>query len=62
MQCVHDSPCQIPQQVVVLILARTVVTVQVHLHLTNPVIGEEMVQVVNNRISSLGDGHSFVNQ
>jgi hypothetical protein len=46
----------------VLVLACTVVTVQAHRTLTQPIIPEEMVQIADDSIGPLADRDSLVNQ
>lgn len=62
MKTHHASPSQVPQHEPVLVLSRAVVTVQLDVFLPKPVLGEEVVQIGDDRIGALADTVSLIDQ
>ena len=62
VQARQDSPRQVPQHVRVLVLTRTVVSMQVHHLLAHAEVGEIVVQVADHTVRPLTGRNALINQ
>ena len=62
VQSSHHSPDEVMEHRVVLILPHTIVRMQVHIHLSQTVLVEEMMEHANNCVSSLPCIAGFINE